>query len=164
MLRWWLTTYNLCRSYLIFVSRDEICYSRPMMNAQNTSPPLAEEVAGKKRGRKPIGDKPMSGAERQRRSKERRRPEGPTKSFMVTVEGLHLEHIEKLAEAEGISASAAFRSIAEPALDRFVGVMRRASRLLDNGRSEDECLAFIKAHLFPQLPPMEEAKTPADNE
>lgn len=135
-----------------------------MMNTQETTPPVAEEVTGKKRGRKPLGDKPMSGAERQRRSKERRRPDGPTKSFMITLEGLHLEQVEKLAEVQGVSASAAFRAIAEPALDRFVGVMRRADRLLENGRSEEECYKFIQEHLFPALPPMEDAKTPAADE
>jgi hypothetical protein len=135
-----------------------------MMNTQGTTPPVAEEVAGKKRGRKPLGEKPMTGAERQRRSKERRRSNGPTKSFMITLEGLHLEQVEKLAEAEGVSASAAFRAIAEPALDRFVGVMRRADRLLENGRSEEECYKFIQEHLFPPLPPMEELKTPAADE
>src|SRR5690349_8392067 len=48
---------------------DEMCYREAMQNQALRSKP-------KKRGRKPVGDRPMSGAERMRRVRQRLRDAG----------------------------------------------------------------------------------------
>lgn len=63
----------------------------------------------KKRGRKPIGDRPMTAAERQRRSRERKAEVG---AVFVTLElaGPLLERIDAAALEQGVTRSAVLRS------------------------------------------------------
>lgn len=95
----------------------------------------------------------MSPAERKRRSRELQRASG-VKEFSMQLEGLHLEYVEKSAIAKNTSASEALREILESALDRFVGIVRRAERMLDNGATDEEAAQFMSTHLIPPLPPM----------
>ena len=95
----------------------------------------------------------MTPAERQRRRREQMRA-GGAKDFVLTVEGLHLEHVEALAQADGISTAAALRLVLINALDRYVGVMRRSQRMLENGVSDEVRMKFIREYLSPELPPM----------
>lgn len=107
----------------------------------------------KKRGPKPIGNAAMTPAERQRRRRENLRTAG-SKGFLVELEGLHLQHVEALAQSQGLSTAAALRRIVEPALDRYVGLMRRCDRMLTNGASSEELAEFMQTHWMPELPPM----------
>lgn len=119
-----------------------------MNQAENTS---------KKLGRKPIGAQTMTPAERQRRYREKLRETGG-KDFLLTLGGLHLQHIEAFASAHGLTHSAALRMLIEPALDRYVGVMARTQRMSENGASAEACEQFVRDHLYPELPPMEAAQ------
>lgn len=74
----------------------------------------------------------------------------------MTLEGLHLEYIEKLAQSQNISAAAALRLVLMRALDQYVGVVRRVERMAESGIAEDVREAFCRDHLFPDLPPMPE--------
>jgi hypothetical protein len=115
-----------------------------------------------KRGPKPIGDSPMTPAQRQQRRRQRLRDEG-AKGFLLQVEGLHLEYVEKLAESHNISTAAALRLVLMRALDRYVGVTRRIERMIENGVAEDICEAFLHDHMFPELPAMPERQQKANN-
>lgn len=106
-----------------------------------------------KRGRKPLGEGPMSAAERKRRSREQLRASG-AREFSLKLQGLHLEYVEKAAALRGLSTAAVLRDILENALDRFVGVTKRCERLLDNGATDEEAAAFMNTYLTPALPPM----------
>jgi hypothetical protein len=120
--------------------------------------PMNEKIQQKAenlRGRKPLGEAAMSAAERKRRSREQKRIAG-AKEFSLRLEGLHLQHVEELAQHQNISSSAALRSILEPSLDRYVGVMRRCALLREKGASDEVIGAFIKEHLFPPLPDMDQ--------
>lgn len=108
-----------------------------------------------KRGRKPLGEGPMSAAERKRRSREQLRASG-VREFSLKLQGLHLEYVENAATLRGSSTAEVLRDILENALDRFVGVTKRCERLLDNGATDEEAAAFMNAHLMPPLPPMPE--------
>lgn len=109
----------------------------------------------KKRGPKPIGDAPMTAAERQRRRREQMRA-GGSKSFLLEIDGLHLQHIEELAQSQGITTAAALRQIVSASLDRYVGVMRRAERMVESGASDEEQAKFMLDNLFPELRPIDE--------
>jgi len=125
------------------------------MNEQNNT-------SSKKRGPKPIGDAPMTGAERQRRRREQLRA-GGAKGFLLELEGLHLQYVEALAQSQNISTAAALRLLLDRALDQFVGVMRRSERMLDNGASDEKNAKFVRDHLFPELPLMEEKRPQAND-
>lgn len=108
----------------------------------------------KKSGRKPLGDTTMTPAERQRRYREKLRESGQ-RDFLLTLNGLHLQYVDALAENQGVSAALVLRELVEPALDRYVGVVKRAERMSENGASEETCARFIQEHLYPKLPPIE---------
>lgn len=110
-----------------------------------------------KRGRKPLGQKAMTDAERKARSRGLSRENGK-RDFLVTVGGLHLDYIEALATMQKISPASALKQIAEAALDRFVGIMRRCDRMRENGVDQAVIDQFINEHLFPKVPPIEERK------
>lgn len=95
----------------------------------------------------------MTPAERQHRRRQQLRA-GGAKDFLLKVEGLHLEYVEALAQAEGVSTAAALHLVVMNALDRYVGVMRRSQRMLENGVPDEIRMKFISDHLFPELPPM----------
>lgn len=108
-----------------------------------------------KRGRKPVGDVAMSAAKRKRRSRERQQATG-VKEFQLQVQGMHLAYVEQLAEHNEVSASAALRMLLEPALDRYVGVMRRCEQMKESGATDEQVAAFMHTHFMPELPPMPE--------
>lgn len=114
-----------------------------------------EKANSARRGRKPLGEGPMSAAERKRRSREQSRASG-VREFSLKLQGLHLDYVENAAALRGSSTAEVLRSILENALDRFVGVTKRCERLLDNGATDEEAAAFMNAHLMPPLPPMPE--------
>jgi hypothetical protein len=117
--------------------------------------PTQTTIKPAKRGRKPFGDAAMSAAERKRLSRERQQVTG-VKEFQLKVQGMHLVYVEQLAEHNEVSASAAVRMLLEPALDRYVGVMRRCERMKENGATDEQVAAFIQIHFMPELPPMPE--------
>lgn len=106
-------------------------------------------------GRPLNGDAPMTSAERMRRTRERRQATG-AKEFQMRVQGAHLIYVEQLAKHNDVSTGAALRMLLEPALDRYVGVMRRCARMKENGATDDQVAAFMHTHLMPELPPMPE--------
>lgn len=97
----------------------------------------------------------MSPAERKRRSRARQ-DATDRKHFQLQVQGLHLQYIEALALQQQVSTSAALRRILEPALDRYVGVVRRCDAMLANGATDDEVAQFWRMHWMPELPIMPE--------
>ncbi len=112
-----------------------------------------------KRGRKPLGDVPMTPAERQRRRRELLRTEGD-KHYLLRLNGLHQDSVEKLANVEGISGTKALQRIVEVSLDRFVGVMERCERLREMGASDADIEAFVQFNLLPPLPAIDELDFP----
>jgi hypothetical protein len=97
----------------------------------------------------------MSTAERKRRSRERQEAAG-SKIFQLQVQGAHLQYVEALAADQEISFSAALRHILEPALDRYVGVVRRCEAMQVNGATEAEVACFLQTYWMPKLPSMPE--------
>lgn len=128
------------------------------MTENDTNDELVWASAEVRRGRKPLGQKAMTDAERKRRSRELGRSSGE-REFLVKVKGLHLDYVEALAKMQQSSTANALKQIADAALDRYVGVMRRSEVMLENGVDESQVDQFIFKHLFPELPPIEERKS-----
>lgn len=121
------------------------------MDTHNTDVPKPEAATGKKRGRKPVGDKPMTSAERMRRLREKMRAEG-AKDFMVTVGPYHMVWVKHLAEQQGINDAAALRMVLDNAMDYFAAFMTTFSAMKVAGATPEECDDFAKAH-WPISPP-----------
>lgn len=109
------------------------------------------QVAGKKRGRKPVGGKPMTSAERMRRMREKTRSEGG-KDFLLTASPYHMVWVKHLAEQQGIDDATALRMVLDNAMDYFVGCMMTLSAMKVAGASKDECDDFARTH-WPLSPP-----------
>lgn len=107
--------------------------------------------APKKRGPKPLGDAPMTSAERQRRRREQARAAGG-KAYQVQLTGSHQGWVDALASAQGISGTAVLQGLMEAALDRYAGLMERCDRLQKAGASEETIAAFVSQHFMPPLP------------
>jgi hypothetical protein len=113
---------------------------------------MNEEVrAPKKRGPKPIGDVPMTAAERQRRRREQARASG-SKGYLVQLNGAHLQWVEALATSQGLSGTVVLHGLLEATLDRYAGVMHRVERLQSLGATDEDVAGFMAMHLFPSLP------------
>jgi hypothetical protein len=115
---------------------------------------IDEASPPKKRGPKPIGDAPMTAAERQRRRREHSRAEGG-KGYLIQLNGVHQQLVEAMAVGQGISGNLALHGLLEASLDRFAGVMKRVERLQSLGATEAEIAAFVQAHLLPPLPDLD---------
>lgn len=107
--------------------------------------------APKKRGPKPIGDAPMTSAERQRRRREQARAAGG-KAYQVQLTGLHQGWVDALASAQGISGTAVLQALIEATLDRYAGLMERCNRLRAAGLPDEAIAAFFGRHFMPPLP------------
>jgi hypothetical protein len=107
--------------------------------------------APNKRGPKPLGDAPMTSAERQRRRREQARAAGG-KAYQVQLSGLHQGWVDALASAQGISGTAVLQGLMEATLDRYAGLMERCDRLRQAGAPDEVVAAFFGQHFMPRLP------------
>ena len=110
----------------------------------------------KKRGRKPLGDRPMTQAEAKRRSREKMRAAG-VKDYLMTVGPSHLIWIKRLAEQHDISEAAALHMVLDNALDYFSTVMMCHLGMHVLGSSQEECSRYVLAHWPLATPPVPEA-------
>jgi hypothetical protein len=86
----------------------------------------------------------MTAAERMRRTRERRRQQGGTGAFMLTLNEPYLRTISDLATATGTSRSAALKLIVQEALTRFLLASRIGDRMLDEGATDEQMQAKIE--------------------
>lgn len=115
----------------------------------NTAPDQA--VAAKKRGRKPVGDKPMTSAERMKRLRDKMRAEGG-KDFVMTLSPHHMVWIRHFAEQQGVSEAVALRLVLDNALDYFASYSMCLAGMKVTGASREECDQFSK-RFWPLNPP-----------
>jgi len=111
----------------------------------------------KKRGPKPIGSEAMTPAERQRRRRELLRQKG-SKSYLLTLSGLHQQYVEAQAAASGLGEAKTLQLLLETAMDRYVCVMHQAQKLEQLGASDAAIKAFVETHLSPSVPDMNALK------
>ena len=108
----------------------------------------------KQRGRKPIGDKAMTAAERQQRRRAAIKADG-AKAFVMHIAPMHLVWIERAAAKSGMPLHIVLTDVLERALDRFAGVMKRVAFLELDCNNPHAAAAFIETHLSPPVPSLE---------
>jgi hypothetical protein len=112
----------------------------------------AESPAPKGRpGRKPLGDGPMTDAERKRRSRELFAEHGGHQ-FAVRVSGPVWDQVEIAAQAFGREPRELVRALFDTALQRFMNVNGHALALRGVGVPLDELREFYKKNLFDPSP------------
>lgn len=92
----------------------------------------------KKRGPKPIGDEPMTAAERKRRSRARQITEGTRAEFTVSLSGGPLEFVDQMAQHNNVSRSRVVHEVLEMAIALVRNTAFRADQMLSNGASMEE--------------------------
>lgn len=97
----------------------------------------------------------MTAAERMQRREAKLKAQG-VRTFRMRVAPLHMEWIEAVAAQQGIAVSAVLGDVLERALDRYTGVMARATFLEVNCGNAEAAADFISAQLVPSLPSIEE--------
>lgn len=116
---------------------------------------MQKNEAKQQRGRKPLGDKPMTAAERMKRREEKLKEEG-VRTFRMRVAPLHMEWIEQVSAQNGMAVSAVLGDVLERALDRYTGVMARAKFLEVDCGNVEAANDFVSAQLIPALPSIEQ--------
>lgn len=108
------------------------------MNTDNTSAKADEQP--RPRGRRPIGNRAMTGAERVRRSRDHMRQAG-RKTFTLNVGSQFVMQIEEAAHANGTSASEALQLLIEDALTRFMVTRRLGEAMYAAGANDEQVAA-----------------------
>lgn len=126
------------------VTCHEICVIVAPMNEKSESP--------SKRGRKPIGDAPMTAAERKRASRARKAAEGRVE-FMVSLGGGMLAFIDRMVLASGSSRSQVLFDLLEMAISRMAFVEVQAEEMWAAGATDEEVQTFMFEALRSTPPP-----------
>lgn len=91
-----------------------------------------------KRGRKPLGDAPMTAAQRKRASRAKLAADPTKAEFMVTLAGGTLAFVDQMAQHNNVSRS----RVVQEVLDMAIGLVRdtvvQAGKMLDDGASIEE--------------------------
>jgi non-canonical (house-cleaning) NTP pyrophosphatase len=114
------------------------------MNEKSQSP--------SKRGRKPIGDAPMTAAERKRASRARKAADGRVE-FMLGLGGGMLAFVDRMVLASGSSRSQALFDLIEMAISRMALMEVLAEEMWENGATGEEVQAFMSESLRSAPPP-----------
>ena len=103
---------------------------QPQPDSKPAAPPK------RKRGRPPIGDRPLTLAERQRRARIVKRQAG-VRHFLVELGGDNLQFLEEIADLTQVSRVGALRFIVDMGLHQIRSVMEQARRMGEAGETED---------------------------
>lgn len=126
------------------VTCHEICVIVASMNEKSESP--------SKRGRKPIGDAPMTAAERKRATRARKSAEGRVE-FTVGLGGGMLAFIDRMVLASGSSRSQVLFDLLEMAISRIALLEVQAEDMWAKGATDEEVQAFMAESLRSTPPP-----------
>ncbi|WP_314973125.1 hypothetical protein [Comamonas testosteroni] len=105
-----------------------------------------------KPGPKPQGERSMTSTERARKRRDLMREEG-YRAFLMYVAPDRLRYIERYAQLQGMTASAAFHELMDRQLAHLVDCMTSAEYLLSAGESDFVAKVFIDAHIAHTSPP-----------
>jgi len=111
------------------------------VNSKQTNPPQKGVP-----GRKPLGKRAMTNAERLRRSRRLLAEQGGH-AFAIRVQGAHWTEVQWFAAATGQTPTEVVRQIVQDALDRFVLVPREAQAMLKRGASLEDAAQYIDDNL-----------------
>lgn len=90
-----------------------------------------------KRGRRPIGERPMSVTERKRRSRQQL-DAGGSAEFSVRLSGKALEFVDGMAKASNKNRAELLQRIVDLAIARIQIAIKREHEMREAGAAEDE--------------------------
>ena len=100
--------------------------------------------APQKRGPKPIGDVPMTAAERKRRSRARLVNEGTRAEFMISLSGETLKFVNWMAENNDVSRARVVQEFLDMAIHIVQSTAAHADQMLANGASMEEIQVVMR--------------------
>lgn len=101
-------------------------------------------LPGAKRGRKPLGDAPMTAAERKRASRAKLAADPTKAEFMVTLAGGTLAFVDQMAQHNNVSRSRVVQEILDMAIALVRDTVVQAGKMLDGGASIDEVQGVMR--------------------
>jgi len=99
-----------------------------------------------KRGRKPIGDAPMTAAERKRASRAKKAAAGRAE-LMISLGGGMLDFIDRMALAGASSRAQVIYELLDMAISRTAAAVAQAEQMWADGASDQEVQAFMSESL-----------------
>jgi hypothetical protein len=107
---------------------------------------IAAARAPKKRGPKPIGDRPMTPGERKKRSRLRQAHEGYAE-FTVRASGDTLNFIDLYATSNGIARTEVIAAFLDLAINRIGHAMGRALERMKQGDAPEVAMSLVHDEL-----------------
>lgn len=101
----------------------------------------------KRKGRKPIGDKALTSAEKMRIYRQRLR-DGGGKTFAIDISGERMRWITALAETAETTEGEMLRRIVTKAIDWRIELYHKACQLQEAGASQNAVIQFYEDNAF----------------
>lgn len=117
-----------------------------------------QKTIAKKRGPKPLGERAMTPAERQRKRREAIRANGG-RTFILDVGQNDLAWLELEAMHTGRPVAEILKEVLGLSLQRYGEIAHRVTQLSSLGASPSSCARFVELHAFPAVPPIEELQS-----
>ena len=108
-----------------------------------------------KRGPKPLGDRPMTPAERQRKRRDAIREVGG-RTFLMEISSKDIKWLEFEAQQTGQSITEILKEVLGLSLHRYGQFFERSMELVRLGASAEMLELFERLHAFPKVPSIEE--------
>lgn len=99
-----------------------------------------------KRGRKPLGERAMSAAERKRLSRNRQAGQGSVE-FNLRLSGGTLNFVDQLALTHGMGRSETMELLLDMAIARVATVVAEAELLMEQGGSQEDVAIMMSSAL-----------------
>lgn len=119
---------------------------------------MQKDIA-KKRGRKPLGELPMTAVDRQRKRRQAIKGAGG-RTFLMEVGAGNLKWIEAESQRTGEPVADILKKVLGLSLNRYGQVLERMVELAHYGACPETVEAFGKIHAFPDVPTLEELAMP----
>lgn len=107
---------------------------------------MTQQPKRRRPGRKPLGERPMTAAQRMQRTRDRQREKG-MRSFLVKVSSPYRELLEELATANETSAAREFTDLVEGALAHYMVLRKLTKALQAAGYNEAETAVKLQSVL-----------------
>jgi len=98
-------------------------------------------------GPKPLGNKPMTSAEKQKRSRLKLKQEGG-KEYQIKINKQQLDAIKLFASYRQTKTNQTIKTLLQRSLDHITNVMKEVESM--NDKTDNEIILFMETHLFPQ--------------
>jgi len=108
-----------------------------------------EKYINGRNGPKPMGDEPMTSAERKRRSRLKLKQDGG-KEYQVKINTKQLQAIKHYSKLKQTETNQTIKTLLEEALEHISGVMSEVDKMNDDeDKTHNDMIMFINEYMFP---------------